>query len=234
MDRLKTYDDHYPVHDDYCETVMGTVIEGKNHVYASEQFFSAGSTHLIAYRPIDKCRLQRARQTKMSQHVRRAALRRQPRMWHELAAGPPCHVYIPACAYRQPSFHGDASRRRDVSCIPMLIQSIDTEPPQRKDVVRAIHATSAMEEWTECRGKIHTNFATAHSNASITVLPRVLARIPVMLFAGDQDLICNYMGIERLIQTMEWNGATGLGVSVAFVALALLQSTGQYGPSLHR
>ena len=57
------------------------------------------------------------------------------------------------------------------------------------------------------------NFATQTSNASITVLPRVLERIPVMLFAGDQDLICNYMGIETMIQAMDWNGGTGLGVS---------------------
>lgn len=34
-----------------------------------------------------------------------------------------------------------------------------------------------------------------------------------MLFAGDQDFICNYVGIESLIQGMEWNGETGLGVS---------------------
>jgi carboxypeptidase D len=44
------------------------------------------------------------------------------------------------------------------------------------------------------------------------VLPKVLARIPVLLFAGDQDLICNYVGLEAMMQAMEWNGAKGLGV----------------------
>jgi carboxypeptidase C (cathepsin A) len=33
-----------------------------------------------------------------------------------------------------------------------------------------------------------------------------------MLFAGDQDFICNYMGQEALIKAMTWNGGTGLGV----------------------
>lgn len=84
--------------------------------------------------------------------------------------------------------------------------------PQRADVVRAIHALNNEGDWEECRGKIHRNFNTKHSNASITILPRVLEKIPVMLFAGDQDFICNYMGIESLIQNMEWNGGTGLGV----------------------
>ena len=40
----------------------------------------------------------------------------------------------------------------------------------------------------------------------------------VLLFAGDQDLICNYVGIENLIQAMTWNGATGLGVRVLSTA----------------
>lgn len=49
------------------------------------------------------------------------------------------------------------------------------------------------------------------------ILPRVLERIPVMLFAGDQDLICNYVGIESLIQAMTWNGGTGLGVRLSSI-----------------
>lgn len=64
----------------------------------------------------------------------------------------------------------------------------------------------------ECRGRIHQEFHERLSDSSITVLPKVLARIPVLIFAGDQDLICNYVGLEAMIQAMEWNGAKGLGV----------------------
>ncbi|TCD68479.1 Cell death protease [Steccherinum ochraceum] len=81
----------------------------------------------------------------------------------------------------------------------------------RPDVVRALHATAAPVPWTECRGVIHTNFNTRHSNSSITIIPRMLERIPLMLFAGDQDFICNYVGIETLVQSMTWNGEKGLG-----------------------
>ncbi|KAI0080868.1 alpha/beta-hydrolase [Panus rudis PR-1116 ss-1] len=83
---------------------------------------------------------------------------------------------------------------------------------QREDVVRAFHATSASTKWTECRGSIHTAFSARKSNSSITVLPKILERgVPVMIFAGDQDLICNYMGLEAMIQSMRWNGDQGLG-----------------------
>ncbi|KAL6309774.1 alpha/beta-hydrolase [Sparassis latifolia] len=81
----------------------------------------------------------------------------------------------------------------------------------RRDVVTALHATSGQTPWVECRGIVHSNFHTRQSNSSITVIPRVLEKIPMLLFAGDQDLICNYVGMESLIQAMTWNGATGLG-----------------------
>jgi len=32
-----------------------------------------------------------------------------------------------------------------------------------------------------------------------------------MLFAGDQDLICNHVGMEYLIDALEWNGQAGFG-----------------------
>ncbi|KAF5393141.1 hypothetical protein D9757_001118 [Collybiopsis confluens] len=81
----------------------------------------------------------------------------------------------------------------------------------RKDVVRALHATGHSQSWVECRGRIHAELHESESNSSITILPRVLEKIPVLLFAGDQDLICNYVGMEAMIGAMNWNGMTGLG-----------------------
>ncbi|KAJ7129157.1 Alpha/Beta hydrolase protein [Mycena epipterygia] len=81
----------------------------------------------------------------------------------------------------------------------------------RPEVVRALHADRHPGSWVECRGRIHQEFHERLSDSSITVLPKVLARIPVLIFAGDQDLICNYVGLEAMIKAMEWNGAKGLG-----------------------
>ena len=79
-------------------------------------------------------------------------------------------------------------------------------------MVTAIHADQVPGKWVECKSRVHSEFTTRASNSSITVLPRVLEKIPVMLFVGDQDLICNYVGVESMIQAMTWNGETGLGV----------------------
>jgi carboxypeptidase D len=47
----------------------------------------------------------------------------------------------------------------------------------------------------------------------------VLSKIPVLIFAGDQDLICNYIGLENMIKALTWNGVTGLGVGFSVTAL---------------
>jgi carboxypeptidase D len=87
---------------------------------------------------------------------------------------------------------------------------------QRPDVVNALHAQAKSEAWVECLGRIHGQLRQKNAPSSVTVLPRVLEKIPVLLFAGDQDLICNYVGQESLIQSLTWNGGTGLGVRTGF------------------
>lgn len=87
---------------------------------------------------------------------------------------------------------------------------------QRPDVVAALHASAHSGRWVECRGIIHNRFDEYKLNASITVLPKVLSKLPVLIFAGDQDLICNYVGLEAMMKSMTWNGGTGLGVSLLF------------------
>jgi len=81
----------------------------------------------------------------------------------------------------------------------------------RRDVISALHATAKSESWTECRGRIRQEFNDQNSPSSIELIPKVLQQMPILFFAGDQDFICNYMGIENMIKAMTWNGATGLG-----------------------
>lgn len=90
---------------------------------------------------------------------------------------------------------------------------------QRKDVVRAFHADAKAESWTECAPRVGQAFYNRESASSITLLPTVLSQIPMLLFAGDQDLICNYVGIESIISAMTWNGETGLGVSFPIASI---------------
>jgi carboxypeptidase D len=77
----------------------------------------------------------------------------------------------------------------------------------------------------ECRGRIQQEFNDHDSPSSIELIPKILQQIPILLFAGDQDFICNYMGIENMIKAMTWNGGTGLGVS-CFSPVSILRWRG--------
>ena len=81
----------------------------------------------------------------------------------------------------------------------------------RDGVVHALHANAHPGTWRECRSDVHRAFREAKEQSSITILPNVLSKIPVLIYAGDQDLICNYVGLENMIKVLKWNGETGLG-----------------------
>jgi carboxypeptidase D len=83
----------------------------------------------------------------------------------------------------------------------------------RPDVVQALHATAKQKAWQECQPQVHLALTARHSPSAVTLMPKILSKIELMLFVGDQDFICNYMGVENMIKNLEWNGATGLGVS---------------------
>ena len=121
----------------------------------------------------------------------------------------------PACGLNWPEPLPEVTRYLGVS-MPFLhfyeVSLIGLE--QRSDVVRALHAEAKSESWVECNGRVGHELRNRNSPSSITLLPKLVERVPVMLFAGDQDFICNYMGIEALIAGMEWSGEKGLGVSV--------------------
>jgi carboxypeptidase D len=80
---------------------------------------------------------------------------------------------------------------------------------RRKDVVDALHINSANNGWMECNSQVGSAFRALKSAPAFTLLPGILAEIPVVLFSGEQDLICNHLGTEELIHNLEWNGGKG-------------------------
>lgn len=80
---------------------------------------------------------------------------------------------------------------------------------RRKEVLEAIHATDKVSGWTECNGNVGSSFRAQHSQPSVKLLPALLERVPVLLFSGDRDIICNHLSTEAMINDLSWNGATG-------------------------
>lgn len=88
-------------------------------------------------------------------------------------------------------------------------------PYLRRDDVRvAFHVPEASFAWSECRGVVGSAMSVRKSRPSVELLPKILDKgVEILLFNGDQDLICNHVGIERMIEKLEWDGATGFNVS---------------------
>ncbi|KAG8824527.1 Cell death protease [Serendipita sp. 401] len=84
---------------------------------------------------------------------------------------------------------------------------------RKHSVVNALHAEAKDAAWQECSGQVGMVLRAKHSEASVKLLPKILEKIPILIFAGDQDVICNYVGQERFIEKLEWQGSTGLGTA---------------------
>ncbi|KAI8581933.1 hypothetical protein K450DRAFT_229967 [Umbelopsis ramanniana AG] len=84
-----------------------------------------------------------------------------------------------------------------------------------KSVVQAIHANKQMLGWTECSGAVGRALDYDESQPSYYLLPDILEEVPILLFSGDKDLICNSLGTEYLIGNLTWGGAKGFQGSTA-------------------
>jgi carboxypeptidase D len=91
---------------------------------------------------------------------------------------------------------------------------------QRTDVTNAIHINSDKRTgWTECSGSVSSAFRASHSKPAIDLLPGILeAGIPMTLFSGAKDYICNHLGTEDMISKMKWSNGVGMELSPGVIA----------------
>ncbi|KAK9239579.1 Alpha/Beta hydrolase protein [Lipomyces kononenkoae] len=84
-------------------------------------------------------------------------------------------------------------------------------PYLREDaLLSALHVRPEKKTgWVECAGAVSRAFKARNSRPSVDLLPGILEQIPVLMFNGDQDLICNHLGNEDLISQLKFNGGTG-------------------------
>ncbi|KAI8884471.1 alpha/beta-hydrolase [Backusella circina FSU 941] len=81
---------------------------------------------------------------------------------------------------------------------------------RKPELMKAIHVQGKNISWEECDRNVYIGLENDESEPSYHLLPSILEDIPIMLFSGDQDIICNYIGTEYLIGNMTWNGKKGL------------------------
>ncbi|KAJ2515569.1 Cell death protease [Coemansia sp. RSA 2049] len=81
----------------------------------------------------------------------------------------------------------------------------------RKDVQRSINVPDGMApaHWTECNNMPNTKLRSDTSPPAVSFMNAILDHIPVLLFVGKDDYMCNHIGMEWSISNLTWAGSTG-------------------------
>lgn len=82
----------------------------------------------------------------------------------------------------------------------------------RADVREAFHVDARASDWQMCNDHIFDAFINSNDiyYPVKPFLEQVLTlQLPVFLFAGTSDFLCNYVGNERFLQTLDWRGGAG-------------------------
>lgn len=85
-------------------------------------------------------------------------------------------------------------------------------------VLEALHLDpQRVPRWRECDSQVSRHLNNPHSKPSVHLLPSLLeSGLQIILFNGDQDIICNNMGVEKLIDDLSWGGQKGFSDAMQY------------------
>ncbi|KAJ3211252.1 Cell death protease [Dinochytrium kinnereticum] len=86
--------------------------------------------------------------------------------------------------------------------------------PQTRLALHIDPYTPRIKSWDVCSDKVRNDVMVVEKEeymGPIKILPAILAKgIPVIMFNGERDFLHHYVGLERALDRMVWNGARGL------------------------
>lgn len=94
-------------------------------------------------------------------------------------------------------------------------------------------AIGAETSFTDCSGSVHSAFSKA-GDWMLPIhrkVPGLLAKIPVLVYAGDADWICNWLGNQAWTNNLEWPGKAAF--NSAATKPATLPNGKEYGTIKH-
>ncbi|KAI5301331.1 Cell death protease [Ascosphaera pollenicola] len=84
---------------------------------------------------------------------------------------------------------------------------------RREDVKKALHINADKKTgWEECSGSVSKQLQNRNSKPAVQLLPSIIdAGVPLLLFSGADDMICNHIGTEDMLANLQWADAKGFG-----------------------
>jgi carboxypeptidase C (cathepsin A) len=95
--------------------------------------------------------------------------------------------------------------------IPGLCYNFTSETAyfNRPDVQKQLNVFKEHVDWEVCNMEVNEKFAKAHDviESTRSDIPKILAAgLPVLIYNGKYDLICNWVGGDEWTSTMQWPG----------------------------
>eukprot|EP00029_Vermamoeba_vermiformis_P013256 TRINITY_DN8172_c0_g1_i1.p2 TRINITY_DN8172_c0_g1~~TRINITY_DN8172_c0_g1_i1.p2 ORF type:complete len:436 (-),score=163.13 TRINITY_DN8172_c0_g1_i1:69-1376(-) len=76
-----------------------------------------------------------------------------------------------------------------------------------QDNVRKSLGVSPKAQWTSCNKMVYSMLLDDWIGNFAVDVPKILAaNVRVLVYSGDKDFICNYIGGQRWVATMDWTG----------------------------
>jgi len=90
---------------------------------------------------------------------------------------------------------------------PLCYDFSNLDKLMAKQEVQESLGVSDKSSWNECDPLVHQKLMGDWMNNLVDDLPPLLeAGIQVLIYAGDQDFICNWMGNHAWVKSMPWSG----------------------------
>ncbi|KAJ8145170.1 hypothetical protein OY671_001746 [Metschnikowia pulcherrima] len=122
-------------------------------------------------------------------------------------------------------YTADRDAPQDAQCFNMYDYTLKDEfpscgmnwPPDLAHVTPFLAREAVMSDlnlvfhkhWTECSGSVGSHLKARKSLPAVKLLPGLLEQLQIVLFHGNKDVICNYLGAEMMIKNLKWGGSTG-------------------------
>lgn len=90
---------------------------------------------------------------------------------------------------------------------PLCYDFSDADAYLNSKEVRSQLGITDKRRWEECNMDVHADFfGDFMRDYQAKLVPLLEDDVRVLIYAGDQDLICNYLGNRRWVDQLEWSG----------------------------
>ncbi|WIA37630.1 hypothetical protein OEZ86_014531 [Tetradesmus obliquus] len=93
---------------------------------------------------------------------------------------------------------------------PLCYDFSDADKFLNSAAVKKALGVDQEQQWQECNMLVNAQFyGDFMRDFSLKLVPLLEDKVRVMIYAGDRDLICNWLGNRRWVDQLQWEGAQG-------------------------